>query len=361
MKTEFTDLSRQFEQEIKQAVEGVNQHHVITRVESIQGGVSGAILAVVTLKDNFSPDFSFNRIVGKFLKGVGQRERVGSAKLAQYFNCDVKVVRFAEIEHPHLHLSQYISGQTVHDVVRANNTQAWESLRRVTIANRDLWLATLSTNPGADVHGNYLGKLDRTTENFLKTTIPLENGSEALLGDYAGMPLVLNGRTLPNLNKLLAIMEEFIRGSKHFSLQHGDEGLGNYIIQPEKNSIAVVDTEKTGTRPVCEGMAKLLCWFPATISSPDYFRARITAGELRIEGRPSVPVHVAELNKQVVELLQESDLSKIFLPARLRAYCACYFIRELQWLMRRSREYMKPYIIEMALHQLAMMVHEEEV
>lgn len=347
----FQDIASNIERVIKDCLEQVNPDHEIEKIENIYEGVSGALLAIITLKKNFSNTFLYNRLVAKFGDGVGNRERRGSEILSKYFSGDIKITPFIKIDHPHLHISRYIPGVTIHQIVTSGDKKGPDAVRRVMLSNRSVWLETLGKTNGSKT-SNYISKLDDTLQIFLRSPINLES-SDVFLEELQDHSLILNGTRLPTIRELLSIMADLIRNTKYFALQHGDEGFGNYVVL--NNEIFIVDNEKVGTRPLGEGIAKSVCWFHVILSSPDYFKISEANKELLIDSKPEILKYVDDIVTDSVRLIQESDLNRCLSKAESRAFYANYFIRELQWLVKRRREYMRPYIIEMALHNLSFM------
>ncbi|MDP2736765.1 MAG: hypothetical protein Q8O59_03240 [bacterium] len=352
----YQDVSGQLAENI-QSVFGIESpdNRIISN-EAVMGGVSGAIISFLQLEKEFSSALPYKRVVCKFAEDVGKRERKGAGVLNQLLTNGVTVIPFAAIKNPHLHVMRYVPGETLNSLVVSNHDRGQEQLVKVAVANRDLWLSTKTADRSVVTGPNYLSKLSETIEMMLKSKITAQD-EEVSLGDLQDSPLFLNGRSLPSLRVLLQEMADEIESSDLFGIQHGDEGAGNFIYY--EDTIFVVDNEKAGYKPIGEGLAKLFCWFPATLSYPGVgSRVTVVGGALRIDGKPGIPSHAYRMNKRLVGLLKESDLPDLISGTRLRAFCACYYIRELQWLTRRQREHMKFNMIEMALHQL-MRMHEK--
>ena len=283
-------MSQELTQHVQQSIQnsvgkllgGGNQ---ITAIEAIIGGVSGSINGVVSLKSQFSEAFPFKRLVAKFAPGVGKRERYGSGILKEHLNDGLCVGPFVNINDPDLHLSRYIPGLTLHQMVQIGGIDRWPFFRQVAIANRDMWLNTLDENNG-DCTSNYIQKIEDTRKLLLQTEIICDNYLIPV-SELCDFQLVLNGKRLPSISGLFDEMSAHIKGTKTFATQHGDEGAGNYIIYDD--TIYVVDNEKVGKRPIGEGIAKLTCWFPAILCATDFFNASIKHDSLHIDGKPMVP------------------------------------------------------------------------
>lgn len=356
MHRQYQDLSAKLSENIEDVLAAESPGNKVISNEAVLGGVSGAIISFLQLENDFCAQLPFKRIVAKFSDGVGERERRGATTLRILLTNGVTVIPFATIKNPHLHVMRYVPGETLHSLVASNHHRGQEQLFKVACANRDMWLSTQTADRSAVQGASYLSKLSETVEIMLRLEISTQGG-DVPIGELQDLPLFLNGRSLPCLRELLREMSEEIDSSKLFALQHGDEGAGNFI--HFEDNIFVVDNEKSGFKPIGEGLAKLFCWFPATLGFPGVnSRVSIEREALRIDGKPGLPSHVSWMNKRLVSLLKESDLPLMVPGPRLRACCACYYIRELQWLTRRQREHMKFNIIEMALHQL-MRMHDK--
>lgn len=320
----------------------------VRTVEAIHEGVSGAIKAVVYLNEN---GFSYQRVVAKYGDGVGEREAKGANLLQKYFNIPAIVSTT-----PDLHVCQFIAGPTLDSMIFNSAPDGIRVFKDVIKQHIEMWVETSKDANGKEVCG-YPKKIDDTKNKLFfdehgnARRIEVDGGKKEIK-EIADLPIVLNRKIGPPLNTLLDRIGNCVRQSNLFALLHGDEGAGNYI-HDRDGSIWLVDNEKAGIHHIEEGIAKILCWFSAIHSNEGIVVFHIEDKKLHID----FDIHISAFTREVIReareeiksLLQERNFQ--LKRAILHANCAMYYFREIQWLMRRGRHHMKPYLFCLGLQE----------
>ncbi len=344
----------------------------VVKFERIEGGVSGAINMIAFLETN---SFGLNRIVIKFneeKRGVGERERKGAKLINGYLETPSPVMINGEIidkDLPDIFISQYIPGPTLDSLVANGIQKRKEVIRKVIDLHVKMWAATLKSNMLITEVEGYPRKIEDTKkklffENFGNGK-PREiniDGAKRELREIADLPIIFNGKELPSLNSLLDLAGHHIMLSRSFALLHGDEGAGNFmwLENGENGKIISVDNERVGIHCIEEGVAKFLCWFPAVHSNKKRADFNIVNDKLVIYFEIDISLFIKKVVREIREKLDEllkTEGINLELPI-FHAFCAFYYFREIQWLIRRpqspmGRNYMESSILCLGIQEAA--------
>ncbi len=302
----------------------------------LHGGVSGSEVHEAVVK---VPDGEDKLVVLKHDADVGEAERRGSSLLRPHINVS-EVLAWGK-DHAVL---EKVDGQTLHDRVINPTLESDSQLRIFTQLHMNLWEQT----EASDIHEmeGYAKKGAATIQQALIS--PLNFTSKDRVVDVIDKPLIVNGIQIGTMRDALNTMIAQVTAQNVGVLSHGDEGLRNCIVKPN-NELVMVDNGSAGLRSVYEPIAKTLLWFEASTSSPsnpnpDFY---INSSDVHLHAQTELPPHVAE-SVRLMRAQLEPYLSTPEQKATAAAFMMMYLFRELQWLEKRGREKMAPYVVAKA-------------
>jgi len=299
-------------------------------VRLMQGGVSGARLARFKTSDGES-------VVIKMCSQVGDKERRGKDLLSPHLQCPLELPPYGS-DH---YLYCYIPGQTVDGLVKNGDRSADQHLLKSLGLQIEMWRKTSNSCPPV----GYPQKLEQTIELTLGLSI-----DHLYVRELVDLPIVINGRRIPSLGEIFRRLKEVMRNEKITVLSHGDEGWGNVVVGQTDGNYFFLDHGEAGFRLAAEPIVKALLWFPANTSQPVHFSCKADGRRLVIDFGVKLDSGLRDL---LVNAKQEIAKGIVFTPASYFACAIIYLLREIQWLPRRHRENMMPYVFALALEAAA--------
>lgn len=299
--------------------------------------VSGASVAHFHLTKH---PFGAGKINGmvKIAPGIGPKERLGAELLRPHVPVPDEFELGMAPRGDNYYLYYRISGQTI---------DQW--MRRDPSVGRDLFMGVISDHVGMwkDTQGSqrpagYSDKIAHTR----KLTLQFELGGQSL-ESLAEKPIIVNGIKIPCLRDCLDEMEKVISSGNTTILSHGDEALCNAIVCRHSGRTFHLDHGNVGHRLLAEPVAKLLLWFPATLSEKTRLEFEI-GDELKLDYAVKVDPMILKTVLTAREYImdQVGDLTS---PTQVQACMMMYLLRELQWISRRGRELMMAPLFAMAM------------
>ena len=304
--------------------------------------VSNAIVAHFHVKDKTNGDI---QAMIKIAPDVGNSERLGGNLISQYLQIPL------ELE-PHgddFYLYHRIRGCTVDQLVRnkGHRLAGSEHYLNSVLQHMTMWERTVSMN--SKVVG-YVPKVEATIEKIKQYTL-LQNPIKSLLGRR----VIINGVELPSIEDSLDKMQQVISSSQVSVMSHGDEGACNVVINREENNqLYYIDHGTAGQRIIEEPLAKILLWFPATLSEKLRFDVNIKQHELIIDYNIGVDSYVKGMVNEAKTMIVGKLGNKID-ATLLQACIMMYLFREMQWIGRRGRELMLAPLFAMAMEAAGVM------
>jgi hypothetical protein len=279
------------------------------------------------------------QLVVKISQGIGIQERHGRQLLTPYLPLA------EELGSPQADafIYQFVPGLSVNCLISMGSQLAPKHYAEFIDLNTAMWRKTISQIPVAQLTG-YATKVDSTVallSNCVCTCGPL--------ADLMDLPIVVNSRRLPTFGRFLESIRNLVcpQIESLGSLQHGDEGVVNFIVRDDDEVPFFIDNGNAGWRLLAEAIAKIALWWSisAEISSG---KAAVENGRLCFEYQVSVSDRIRKIVAQSIRDMIDQFKPSLE-PAQLAACFAVYCLRELQWTAKRRYPFLPETLLALAL------------
>ncbi|MFH1367221.1 MAG: hypothetical protein ABIH38_04540 [Patescibacteria group bacterium] len=299
--------------------------------------VSGASVAHFHLTKHQFGTSQINGMV-KIAPGIGPKERHGADLLRPHLPIPDEFELGMAPRGDDYYLYYRISGQTVDQWLKRDPSAGQDFYLGVVADHVDMWKDTRGTLKPI----GYFEKIAHTK----KLTFQFELGGQSL-ESLSEKPIIVNGVKIPCLRDCLDEMGRVISTGNTTILSHGDEALCNAIVCRHSNRIFHLDHGTVGNRLLAEPIAKLLLWFPATLSEKTRLEFDI-GNELKLDYAVKIDPMILNTVLTARQYIMDhvGDLTS---PTQIQACMMMYLLRELQWISRRGRELMMAPLFAMAM------------
>lgn len=280
-------------------------------------------------------------VVVKIGPGVGRAEAAGAITLEPYLPV-MEILGFEE----DMVITRYRKGLTLD---KANQRgREFNTLAEFVSAHADLWQATAVTADPNELRG-YHKKQAHTEALLANTFLPNIDGRKVPLGQLMAYDFIVNGRSLGTLTEIISKMQDQFNSISIGSLVHGDENLSNVRVAVN-GSWFMIDLNTASLRSPYESIAKILMWMDAT-------SARIISRQASISDRDkkaylNIRTQISPNALKTIDIARHQLTPFLDTKEEKMLVAACimtYLIRETQWLEKRGRQHLAPYLIARAL------------
>lgn len=278
-------------------------------------------------------------VIVKIGKDVGIKEGKGELLLSKYLPL-VPSIFFGE----DFAIYEKIDGITLDEIVKSNNAKALLFFQNYTNLHLKLWQNTYSAN--TSING-YSQKIDENYKIINSLKIPSSSGNVIPAEEILDLDWIINNKNIGKPRDLINKSNSNIIQTGEGVLTHGDESALNAIIQNSTDKLMILDNGDVGVRCVYESIAKLLLWFDATLSNPEYFYLQKKGKNINLKFKLSLPDHVDRLVGKIKILFKDYMKGKD--KEIIDSYMRMYFLREIQWTKARGRENLSPFLFAKAL------------
>lgn len=285
-------------------------------------------------------------VVIKTGKGVGKLERDGWNLLHSH----IPLVELIDSASDYF-IGRFRAGRDLHDTVEDTKYGSDDILAEFTYLHRKLWEKTMRQIENDEELGGYnrQNKRKHTIDLLINQNLVDVGGNTIKLADLLNFDFIINGKSIGKLDEVIAKMDEKLSSIKIGSVVHGDENFRNTRVRINGQWF-MIDLNTSSIRSPYESVAKILMWLDASTSKLQSCQISVSHDQnkvfmnVRSKLRNDIVQSINIVRQQLVPFLDTKEEKMI-----ITSYIMTYLIRELQWLEKRKRTYMAPYLIARAL------------
>lgn len=273
--------------------------------------------------------------------GIGEAEARGAQTLGKFIPV-MEVIEFAR----DFIITAYRDGSTLDDLSKKGEDHSL--LTDFILTHRKLWEHTM-IDVGYDELSGYPKKREQTRNIILNQSLTDVTGKTKLLGELLQSDFLINQRNIGKFDEVLTRMDEKISELRRGSIVHGDENFTNIRVTPEKEWF-MIDLNSVSIRSPYESIAKILMWLEATTSNIESYQVLFSENDKKvvINFSSSLTENVLKAiticRRELVPFLDTKEEKSL-----IAAHIMTYFFRELQWLEKRGKKNLAPFLIVKAL------------
>lgn len=283
-------------------------------------------------------------VVIKVGLGIGKQEQNGWNLL----NGHIPLVELVD-SGDDFFVSRYRAGRDLHDAVKDRKFLSDDVLEEFTKAHIKLWERTMRSLDKPEELSGYGEKREQTIDLLKRQMLVDISGRHETISHLLNFEFIINGKPIGKIEEVISKMDRTMSEVQNVSAVHGDENFKNVRVKINHQWF-MFDLNTASFRSPYESIAKILMWLDASTSKLESHQVSISLDQKKVfmnvksKLSPDIIKSINLVRSRLTPFLDTKEGKRI-----TSAYIMTYLIRELQWLEKRKRSHMAPYLIARAL------------